>query len=177
MEVKINTYEDLEIGDFVVHENHGIGIYRGIETIKVQDTKKDYIKIEYANNGMLYVPINQLDSVGKYICDDGTKPKINSLGGTQWEKTKKKVTEHVEKMAKELALLYAQREKMEGFAFGKDEPWQKEFEDSFEYELTPDQKESISEIKKDMESKKPMDRLLCGDVGYGKTEVALRAAF
>ena len=174
---KINTYEDLEIGDFVVHENHGIGIYRGIETIKVQDTKKDYIKIEYANNGMLYVPINQLDSVGKYICDDGTKPKINSLGGTQWEKTKKKVTEHVEKMAKELALLYAQREKMEGFAFGKDEPWQKEFEDSFEYELTPDQKESISEIKKDMESKKPMDRLLCGDVGYGKTEVALRAAF
>ncbi len=174
---KINTYADLEIGDYVVHENHGIGIYRGIETVKVVDVQKDYIKIEYADKGMLYVPINQLDCVGKYVCDDGAKPKINSLGTKEWDKTKTKVKAHVKEMAKELMLLYAKREKMKGYAFSKDTPWQNEFEDSFEYELTRDQKTSLEEIKEDMETDKPMDRLLCGDVGYGKTELALRAAF
>ena len=174
---KINTYADLEIGDYVVHENHGIGIYRGIETVKVVDVQKDYIKIEYADKGMLYVPINQLDCVGKYVCDDGAKPKINSLGTKEWDKTKTKVKAHVKEMAKELMLLYAKREKMKGYAFAKDTPWQNEFEDSFEYELTRDQKTSLEEIKEDMETDKPMDRLLCGDVGYGKTELALRAAF
>ena len=174
---KINTYADLEIGDYVVHENHGIGIYRGIETVRVEDIQKDYIKIEYSDKGMLYVPINQLDCVGKYVCDDGANPKINSLGTKEWEKTKTKVKTHVKEMAKELMLLYAKREKMKGYPYQKDTPWQREFEDSFEYELTRDQRTSLEEIKEDMESDKPMDRLLCGDVGYGKTELALRAAF
>ena len=174
---KINTYADLQEGDYVVHENHGIGIYRGVETIKVQDVQKEYIKIEYADKGMLYVPIAQLDCVGKYVCDDNAKPKINTLGSKEWTKTKTKVKAHVKEIAKELMLLYAKREKLRGFAFEKDTPWQKEFEDSFEYELTRDQKTSLEEIKEDMESDKPMDRLLCGDVGYGKTELALRAAF
>lgn len=174
---KINTYAELQEGDYVVHENHGIGIYRGVETIKVQDVQKDYIKIEYADKGMLYVPIAQLDCVGKYVCDDNAKPKINTLGSKEWTKTKTKVKAHVKEIAKELMLLYAKREKLRGFAFEKDTPWQKEFEDSFEYELTRDQKTSLEEIKEDMESDKPMDRLLCGDVGYGKTELALRAAF
>ena len=126
---------------------------------------------------MLYVPIAQLDCVGKYVCDDGAKPKINTLGSKEWEKTKTKVKAHVKEIAKELMLLYAKREKMTGYAYEKDTPWQKEFEDSFEYELTNDQKTSLEEIKEDMEDDKPMDRLLCGDVGYGKTELALRAAF
>ena len=173
----IDSFEDLKIGDFVVHENHGIGIYKGIESIDVQDVIKDYIKIEYANKGALYVPINQLDLVKKYVCDDDAKPKINSLGTKEWEKTKRKVTLHVEEVAKELLSLYAKREKNPGYAFSNDTPWQKEFEESFPYELTDDQKQAITEIKEDMESPKVMDRLLCGDVGYGKTEVALRVAF
>ncbi len=173
----IDSFEDLEVGDYVVHENHGIGIYKGIETVNVSDTKKDYIKLEYANKGILYVPINQLDNVKKYVCDDDTVPKINSLNSKEWEKTKNKVNTHVRQIAKELVLLYAKREKSVGYAFSKDTPWQKEFEDSFEYELTDDQKQAIKEIKEDMESNKSMDRLLCGDVGYGKTEVAIRAAF
>ena len=173
----IDSFEDLKIGDFVVHENHGIGVYKGIESIDVQDVIKDYIKIEYANNGALYVPINQLDLVKKYVCDDDAKPKINSLGTKEWEKTKRKVTLHVEEVAKELLSLYAKREKNPGYAFSNDTPWQKEFEESFPYELTDDQKQAITEIKEDMESSKVMDRLLCGDVGYGKTEVALRVAF
>lgn len=173
----INTYADLEIGDYVVHENHGIGIYRGVETVCVQENRKDYIKIEYANKGILYVPITQLDSVGKFVCDDDTLPKLNSLGTKEWQRTKSKVVKHVEEIAKELVLLYAKREKAVGFTFSPDTPWQAEFEESFKYELTLDQKTSLEEIKKDMEDTKPMDRLLCGDVGYGKTELALRAAF
>ncbi|MEG2348422.1 MAG: transcription-repair coupling factor [Clostridia bacterium] len=173
----INSFEDLEIGDYIVHENHGIGIYKGIETIRVEDTLKDYIKLEYSDRGALYVPINQLDLVKKYVCDDDTKPKLNCLGTKQWEQTKRKVTTHVKQIAKELMLLYAKREEAFGFAFSKDTQWQKEFEDSFEYELTNDQKTSLMEIKQDMEDAKPMDRLLCGDVGYGKTELALRATF
>ena len=173
----IESFEDLKIDDFVVHENHGIGIYKGISSINVQEVVKDYIKIEYANNGVLYVPINQLDLVKKYVCDDSSKPKINSLGTKEWEKTKKKVTAHVEEIAKELLSLYAKREKNPGYAFSPDTPWQKEFEESFKYDLTDDQKQAVSEIKEDMESPRVMDRLLCGDVGYGKTEVALRVAF
>ncbi len=174
---KIKSFEDLQVGDFVVHENHGIGVYKGINTISVEGIQKDYIKLEYLDGGLLYVPVTQLDLVNKYICDDNTQPKLNSLGTKEWAKTKKKVTEHIKQVAKELMLLYAKREKMQGYAFPEDTPWQKEFEDAFEYELTPDQKRSIEEIKKDMQDNKPMDRLLCGDVGYGKTEVALRAAF
>lgn len=173
----IQSFDDLKEGDYVVHENHGIGIYGGIETIKVGDVRKDYIKIEYANKGVLYVPINQLDHVRKYVCDDDASPKINSLNSKEWEKTKAKVNTHVKEIAKELVLLYAKREKATGFAFSEDTPWQKEFEDSFSYELTDDQKQAVAEIKEEMQSPRPMDRLLCGDVGYGKTEVALRAAF
>ncbi len=174
---KLNSYDDLNIGDYVVHENHGIGIYRGLESVSIEDVIKDYIKIEYSNNSVLYVPINQLDMVKKYVCDDGYKPNINTLGTKEWQKTRKKVNEHIKSVAKELMLLYAKREKSIGFAFSKDTPWQDEFESSFPYELTLDQKLSIEQIKEDMESSKVMDRLLCGDVGYGKTEVALRVAF
>lgn len=173
----INTFEDLEIGDYIVHEKHGIGIYQGIHTINVSGIKKDYIKLEYANKGVLYIPINQLDNVTRYVCDDDTKPKINSLNSKEWEKTRSKVNAHVKEIAKELITLYAKREKSKGYMFSKDTPWQKEFEDSFEYELTDDQKQAVEEIKEDMEQDIAMDRLLCGDVGYGKTEVALRAAF
>ena len=174
---KINTFEDLNIGDYLVHENHGIGIYRGIETVQVDEVFKDYIKIEYEKGAAIYVPINQLDLVKKYICDDDTIPKLNTLGTKEWSVTKRKVSEHVNLIAKELVALYVKREQKEGFAFPKDTPWQKEFEDAFEYELTLDQAQAVKEIKEDMEIPRPMDRLLCGDVGYGKTEVALRAAF
>ncbi len=173
----INSFEDLVIGDYVVHESHGIGIYRGIETVEVEGVTLDYIKIEYLNGSYIFVPISGLDSVKKYMCDDDTLPKLNSLGNKEWSNTKRKVKQHVEEIAKELVLLYAKRDKTRGFAFSKDTPWQKEFEESFEYELTEDQGISINEVKKDMEDIKPMDRLLCGDVGYGKTEVAIRAAF
>ncbi len=173
----INSYDDLEIGDYVVHEAHGIGVYKGIKTINVQSTQKDYIVIEYNNKGVLYVPITNLDYVTKYICDDDTVPRLNSLGGKEWETTRRKVVTHVKEMAKELMLLYAKRENSKGFVFSHDTPWQKEFEDSFEYELTEDQKNAVIEIKEDMEKEITMDRLLCGDVGYGKTEVALRATF
>ncbi len=173
----INSYDDLEIGDYVVHENHGIGIYKGIDTVEIYGVYKDYIKIEYENNATLYVPITQLDSVKKYMCDDNSKPILNTLGSKQWQKTKRKVSEHVKEIAKELIILYAKRKNAKGFKFSKDTPWQKEFEDNFKYELTDDQKQAIEEIKQDMEEEIPMDRLLCGDVGYGKTELALRAAF
>lgn len=173
----INSFEDLIIGDYVVHESHGIGIYRGIETVEVIGITADYIKIEYLNGSHIFVPISGLDSVKKYMCDDDTAPKLSSLGNKEWANTKRKVKQHVEEIAKELVLLYAKRDKTRGFAYSKDTPWQKEFEDSFEYELTEDQVTSINEVKLDMQDIKPMDRLLCGDVGYGKTEVAIRAAF
>ncbi len=173
----LNSYEDLKVGDYVVHINHGIGKYLGVETVDTAGIVKDYMKLEYRDGGVLYIPITSLDSIKRYVCEDGFKPKVNKLGTKEWENTKLKVTKHVSDVAKELVLLYALRSKAQGFAFSKDTPWQKEFEADFEYELTDDQARAIKEMKQDMEQTKPMDRLLCGDVGYGKTEVAIRGAF
>lgn len=174
---KIKTFRDLAIGDYVVHENHGIGKYIGIEQLKVEGIKKDYLKIKYSGTDLLYVPIDQMDLVQKYIGGEDKGPKLNRLGGAEWRKTKDKVKKAIEDMAKELLKLYAIRGSARGYAFSKDSEWQKQFEDMFPYEETPDQLRCIEEIKKDMEHNRPMDRLLCGDVGFGKTEVALRAAF
>lgn len=173
----IINYSDIEIGDYVVHENNGIGIYKGISQIEVNNTKKDYFVIEYKGNDKVFVPVDQMDLVSKYIGNKGDKPKISSLGSNQWKKAKQRAKKAVDEIADDLVELYAKRSKAKGHAFSKDTTWQKEFEDSFVYEETDSQNRSINEIKNDMEDIKPMDRLLCGDVGYGKTEVALRAAF
>ena len=173
----IINYSDIEIGDYVVHENNGIGIYKGISQIEVNNTKKDYFVIEYKGNDKVFVPVDQMDLVSKYIGNKGDKPKISSLGSNQWKKAKQRAKKAVDEIADDLVELYAKRSKAKGHAFSKDTTWQKEFEDSFVYEETDSQNRSIDEIKNDMEDIKPMDRLLCGDVGYGKTEVALRAAF
>lgn len=171
------VFADLKIGDYVVHKRYGIGIYIGVNTIKADGTIKDYIKIKYKNDDILYIPTNDLDSIRKYIGGDAIQPKINRLGGKEWENTKTKVKNNLREVARELIELYAKREKLQGFSFSKDTPWQNEFEAKFPYQETEDQLRCIEEVKKDMELVKPMDRLLCGDVGYGKTEVALRAAF
>ena len=171
------VFADLKIGDYVVHKKYGIGIYIGVNTIKADGTIKDYIKIKYKNDDILYIPTNDLDSIRKYIGGESIQPKINRLGGKEWENTKSKVKNNLREVAKELIELYAKREKVQGFSFSKDTPWQNEFEAGFPYQETEDQLRCIEEVKKDMEMAKPMDRLLCGDVGYGKTEVALRAAF
>ncbi len=171
------VFDDLKIGDYVVHRRYGIGIYIGVNTIKADGTIKDYIKIKYQNDDILYIPTNDLDHIRKYIGGDRIKPKINKLGSKEWENTKTRVKNNLREIAKELIELYAKREKIQGFQFSKDTPWQDEFESKFPYQETEDQLRCIEEVKKDMESSKPMDRLLCGDVGYGKTEVALRAAF
>lgn len=175
-ETTINL-SDLNIGDYVVHENYGIGKYEGVEKLEIQGVNKDYIKIQYRGLDKLYLPIDQMSMIQKYIGSDSTKPKVNKLSGSEWSKTKAKARKAVEDMAEELLELYAKREKLEGYAYGEDTPWQKEFEDLFPYEETDGQLQAIEEIKADMEEPRPMDRLLCGDVGYGKTEVALRAAF
>lgn len=174
---KISSFDDLNIGDYVVHENHGIGIYRGIEKIEVDHITKDYISIEYAGGSKLFILASQLDSIQKYSSKEGGKPKINKLGGTEWEKTKTRVKGQVKEIARDLVELYAQRQAKEGYAFSKDTIWQKEFEEMFPYEETDDQLKAIEETKADMQSTKIMDRLICGDVGYGKTEIAIRAAF
>ena len=165
------------MGDFVVHQIHGIGIYEGIQNLSVDNIKRDYLKIRYQDGAYLYVPTNQLDVIQKYIGSEGKTPKINKLGGGEWLKTKKKVKESLKQLAEELVKLYAQRQAVKGFAFSPDTVWQKQFEELFPYEETEDQLRCIEEIKRDMEDQKPMDRLLCGDVGYGKTEVAVRAIF
>lgn len=174
---KIQSFTDIRQGDYVVHVNHGIGIYKGIKELIIDGIKKDYLVIMYQGGDTLYVPVEQLDVVQKYIGDVENPPKVNKLGGTEWIKTKKKVKESIKEMAKDLINLYAYRSTAYGHAFSKDTLWQKQFEDDFPYDETPDQLTSLAEIKKDMESPKAMDRLLCGDVGYGKTEVAMRAAF
>ena len=171
------VYADLKVGDYVVHKNYGIGIFVGVDTVTADGTTRDYIKVKYLEDDILYVPTNQLDSVRKYIGGDEGSLKINKLGSAEWSKTKAKVKKNLREVAKELIELYAKREKATGFAFPKDTPWQDQFESSFPYQETDDQLRCIDEVKKDMESQKPMDRLLCGDVGYGKTEVAIRAAF
>ena len=165
------------IGDYVVHRRYGIGIYIGVNTIKADGIVKDYIKIKYQDDAILYIPTSDLDSIRKFVGGDKIKPKVNKLGSREWENTKAKVKKNLREVAKELIELYAKREKVRGYSFSKDTLWQKEFEDSFPYQETDDQLRCIEEIKKDMESPRPMDRLLCGDVGYGKTEVAMRAAF
>jgi len=171
------VYADLKIGDYVVHSNYGIGIFVGVNTITADGTTKDYIKIKYHGDDVLYVPTNQLDSVRKYIGGEEQNLKINKLGSKEWTNTKSRVKKNLREVARELIELYAKREHAQGFAYPKDTPWQEQFEGSFPYTETDDQLRCIEEVKKDMEMQKPMDRLLCGDVGYGKTEVAIRAAF
>lgn len=171
------VFADLTIGDYVVHKNHGIGQFIGVSTLKADGIIKDYIKIRYRNDDMLYIPTNDLDSIRKYIGGGENAPKINKLGSKEWENTKARVKRNLQEVAKDLIELYAKRQKVKGFAFSKDTAWQKQFEDSFPYTETDDQLRCIEETKRDMESPRPMDRLLCGDVGYGKTEVAIRAAF
>ncbi len=173
----IKSYNDLNVGDYVVHREHGIAKYLGINRVTVNKVTKDYLKLQYQGTDILYVPIDQLDRLYKYVGGAEEKVKLNKLGGTDWSKTKTKVKSAAKDIAKQLISLYAQREKTKGYAFPEDTPWQKDFEDTFIYQETDDQLQSIEEVKKDMESDKPMDRLLCGDVGYGKTEIALRAAF
>lgn len=174
---KIQSFSDISIGDYVVHEKHGLGIYKGIEKIEVDKVTKDYICIEYKGGSKLFILASQLDLIQKYASSSARKPKLNKLGGTEWEKTKSKVRSEIKNIAKELVELYAIRQSKEGYAFSKDTVWQREFEELFPYEETGDQLDAIAATKADMESKKIMDRLICGDVGYGKTEVAIRAAF
>lgn len=175
---RIQDFAELSIGDFVVHEKHGLGIYRGIEKVEVDRIVKDYIKIEYRDGSNLYIPATQLDCLQKYSGADAAKaPKLNKLGTQEWNKTKSKVRGAVKNIAKELVELYAVRQEKEGYVCGPDTVWQREFEEMFPYEETEDQLSAIEDAKRDMESTRIMDRLICGDVGYGKTEVALRAAF
>ncbi|MBR5896739.1 MAG: transcription-repair coupling factor, partial [Lachnospiraceae bacterium] len=174
---KVRDFNDLQIGDYVVHESFGIGVYKGIEKVEVDKVAKDYMRIEYRDGGVLYVPATALDVIMKYASADAKKPKINKLGTKEWENTTGKVKTAVNEVAEELVTLYAARRDKSGFVFGPDTPWQQEFEDSFPYEETSDQLDAIEATKADMESTKIMDRLICGDVGFGKTEIAIRAAF
>ncbi len=174
---KIKSFAELKPGDYVVHVNHGIGVYKGIKQLELQGHKKDYLELTYDSDDKLYVPVEQLDMVQKYIGTEGKAPKINKLGSAEWSKAKRKVKKSIEEIAEDLVKLYAVRSTLKGYKYSKDTVWQKQFEDEFPYEETPDQITAIDDIKLDMQSDKAMDRLLCGDVGYGKTEVAIRAAF
>ena len=174
---KLAAFTDLQVGDYVVHEDHGVGIYQGTTRMQTGGAARDYLLIQYAGSDKLYVPVEQLSRLQKYIGNPNTPPKLNNLGGSEWQKQKGKVKEGLKELAFDLVQLYARRAQEQGHAFGPDTPWQQEFEDHFPYELTPDQAQSVAEIFADMESPRNMDRLLCGDVGYGKTEVSLRAAF
>ena len=174
---KIQSFSELSVGDYVVHEDHGVGIYRGIEKIEQDHVVKDYMKIEYGDGGNLYLPATRLEGIQKYAGAEAKKPKLNKLGGGEWSKTKTRVKGAVQQIAKDLVQLYAARQSGNGFPCGPDTVWQKEFEELFPYEETDDQLDAIEATKADMESTKIMDRLICGDVGFGKTEIALRAAF
>ena len=174
---KIKSFTELNPGDYVVHVSHGIGVYKGITQLEIDNVKKDFLEISYAKDDKVYVPVEQFDLIQKYIGSEGKVPKVNKLGGNEWQKAKSKVRSSINAIAEELVKLYAARSAITGHSFRKDTPWQKQFEDEFPYEETEDQLLAIEDIKRDMESNKPMDRLLCGDVGYGKTEVAMRAAF
>ncbi len=174
---KIKSYQELNTGDYIVHVHHGVGRYLGIETLEVGGIHSDYMKLQYKGTDQLYIPVDQMDLVQKYVSSDDGKPKMHKLGGVEWKRTKAKVEANVNDIAEELIRLYQERAMTEGFKFSPDTEMQEAFEARFPYEPTPDQLASIHEIKNDMEDKKPMDRLLCGDVGYGKTEVAIRAAF
>lgn len=174
---RIQSFSELNVGDFVVHENHGLGVYRGIEKMKTDGVLKDYIKIEYSGGSNLYILATQLEFLQKYAGAEATPPKLNKLGGQEWNKTKTRVRKAVKNIAKDLVALYAARQQENGFQFGPDTVWQKEFEEMFPFEETDDQLQAIEATKRDMESKKIMERLVCGDVGYGKTEIAIRAAF
>ena len=174
---RINSFTELSVGDFVVHENHGLGVYRGIEKVEVDKVTKDYMKIEYAGGSSLYVPATQLDVIQKYADGDAKPPKLNKLGTQEWNRTKTRVRSAVRVVAQDLVKLYADRQRKEGFVYSEDTVWQKEFEEMFPFEETEDQLLAIDAVKQDMQSTKIMDRLVCGDVGYGKTEIAIRAAF
>ncbi len=174
---KISSFSELKIGDYVVHESHGLGIYQGIEQIERDKISKDYMKISYASGGNLYIPATQLNMIQKYASSDAKPPKLNKLGTQEWNKTKTRVRGVVKEIAKDLVALYAARQEQEGFVYGPDTVWQKEFEEQFPFDETDDQMLAIDATKRDMESTKIMDRLICGDVGYGKTEIAIRAAF
>ena len=174
---RIKNYNELNPGDYVVHVSHGIGKYVGMETLEIKGVHKDYLTIEYQKNDRVLIPVTQLNLIQKYVSAEGKEPRIHKLGGTTWAKTKSRVQKQVEDIADELIDLYAERESRKGYAFSKNDSYTQEFEDAFPYVETPDQLRSIQEVYKDMEKEKPMDRLIVGDVGYGKTEVAMRAAF
>lgn len=174
---RIKSYTEIKPGDYVVHVHHGIGKYIGIETLEVNGTHKDYLHIRYRADDKLYVPVDQIDLIQKYVASEGKEPKLHKLGGAEWKKTKAKVTSAVQDIADDLIKLYAKREAEKGYAFAPDTDEQRSFEENFPYEETEDQLRTILEVKRDMERERPMDRLVCGDVGYGKTEVAIRAAF
>ena len=167
----------LKEGEYAVHDVHGIGIYRGLTTISVEGRPKDFMLLEYRGGDKLYIPVDQISRVQRYIGSDDAPPKLTKMGGQEWEKAKKKVSQSVKKLAQDLVSLYATRQALKGYAFSSDTVWQQEFEESFEFDETEGQLQSVEEIKRDMESARIMDRLLCGDVGYGKTEVAMRAIF
>jgi len=174
---KINSFMELKVGDYIVHENHGIGIFAGVENIIADQIRRDYIKLTYADGGNLYIPTSQMDMIQKYIGSEDAKPKMSRLGGADWTKAKSRAKGAAQILAKDLIELYAKREAAQGFKYSKDTVWQQEFEETFPFEETDDQLSAIEDVKHDMESPKVMDRLICGDVGYGKTEIALRAAF
>ena len=174
---RISSFTDLKTGDYIVHDLHGVGIYQGVTQMNDDGVKRDYLVIHYAGNDKLYVPADQFDRVQKYIGAEAALPKLNKLGGSEWQRQKNRVKGQLKKLAFDLVELYAKRAQENGYAFSHDNPWLREFEDAFPYELTEDQQRSVAQIEEDMESARNMDRLLCGDVGYGKTEVALRAAF
>src|SRR5581483_6114838 len=173
----LSDFRDLQVGDYVVHVEHGISQYQGLKEINQGDGPAEFMLLEFAEGAKLYVPLTRLDLVQKYRSAEGAKPPLSHLGTATWSKTKARVKKAMKDMADELLKLYAERRMVEGHAFPADNQWQKEFEDAFEYNETDDQQQAIIDVKSDMESAQPMDRLLCGDVGYGKTEVAMRAAF